>query len=66
VLYLIPHLVDGGLSILQYTDDMIIFMEDDLERANNMKLVLCALEQLSGLKIISIKANFSAMVLPKG
>jgi hypothetical protein len=45
---------------------MIIFMEDDLERANNMKLVLCALEQLSGLKIISIKANFSAMVLPKG
>jgi hypothetical protein len=22
----IPHLVDGGLSILQYADDMILFM----------------------------------------
>jgi hypothetical protein len=23
------HLVDGGLSILQYVDDTILFMEDD-------------------------------------
>jgi hypothetical protein len=37
----IPHLVDGGLSILQYADDTILFMEHDLE----------AFEQLSGLKI---------------
>jgi hypothetical protein len=29
----IPHLVDGGLSILQYADDTIIFMEHDLEGA---------------------------------
>jgi hypothetical protein len=48
---LIPHLVDGGLSILQYADDTIIFMEHDLEKALNMKLVLCIFEQLSGLKI---------------
>jgi hypothetical protein len=27
---LIPHLVDGGISILQYADDTIIFMEHDL------------------------------------
>jgi hypothetical protein len=48
---LIPHLVDGGLSILQYADDTIIFMEHDLDKALNMKLVLCLFEQLSGLKI---------------
>jgi hypothetical protein len=24
---LIPHLVEGGVSILQYTNDTIIFME---------------------------------------
>jgi hypothetical protein len=36
----VPHLIDGGLSILQYTDDMILFMEHDLEKANNMKLLL--------------------------
>jgi hypothetical protein len=44
-------LVDGGLSILQYIDDTIIFLDDDLEGAKNMKLVLCAFEHLSGLKI---------------
>jgi hypothetical protein len=27
----IPHLVDGGLSILQYADDRNIFMEHDIE-----------------------------------
>jgi hypothetical protein len=29
----IPHLVDGGLSVLQYADDTILFMEHDLEKA---------------------------------
>ena len=48
---LIPHLVGGGVSILQYADDTIIFMEHDLEKALNMKLILCIFEQLSGLKI---------------
>jgi hypothetical protein len=33
----IPHLVDGGLSILQYADDMILFTEHDLEKAKNLK-----------------------------
>jgi hypothetical protein len=48
---LIPHLVDGGISILQYADDTILFMNHDLEKELNMKLVLCIFEQLSGLKI---------------
>jgi hypothetical protein len=29
----IPHLVDGGLSILQYANDMILFMQHDLENS---------------------------------
>jgi hypothetical protein len=48
---LVPHLIDGEISILQYVDDTIIFMEDNLEQATNMKLLLCAFEKLSGLKI---------------
>jgi hypothetical protein len=48
---LIPHLVDGGLSILQYADDTILFMEHDMEKAQNLKLILAAFEQFSGLKI---------------
>jgi hypothetical protein len=47
----IPHLVDGGLSILQYANDTTLFMEHDLEKARNLKLILAAFEQLSGLKI---------------
>ena len=47
----VPHLVDGGLSILQYADDTILFMEHDLDKAANLKLILSAFEQLSGLKI---------------
>jgi hypothetical protein len=39
---LIPHLVEGGASILQYTNnDTIMFMEHGLEKAINMKLILC-------------------------
>jgi hypothetical protein len=36
---------------LQYADDTIMFMENDLEQASNMKLLLCAIERLSVLKI---------------
>jgi hypothetical protein len=32
-------------------DDTILCMENDLEEAKNMKLLLCDFEQLSGLKI---------------
>ena len=51
VVGMIPHLVDGGLSILQYADDTILFMDHDPDKACNMKLLLFAFEQASGLKI---------------
>jgi hypothetical protein len=35
----VPHLVDVGLSILQYDDYIILFMEHDLEIARNLKLI---------------------------
>ena len=47
----VPHLINDGLYILQYADDTIFFMEHNLEQAKNLKLLLCAFEQLSGLKI---------------
>ena len=48
---LTQHLVDGGVSILQYADDPILFLEHNLEKVVNMKLILSMFEQLSGLKI---------------
>jgi hypothetical protein len=59
---LIPHLVDGGVSILQYADDTILFMEHDTKKAINMKLILCMFEQLSGLKINFHKSDFFVSV----
>ena len=47
----VDHLVDGGLSVLQYADDTILFMDHDLEKARNLKLILSAFKQLSRLKI---------------
>jgi hypothetical protein len=29
---LIPHLVEGGVSILQYVDDIILFLEHILQK----------------------------------
>ena len=42
VMGVVNHLVDGGLSILQYADDTILFMDHDLEKARNLKLILSA------------------------
>jgi len=41
---LVPHLVDGRISILQYADDTIIFIEHNFEEAKNMKLLLTMFE----------------------
>ena len=62
---LIPHLVEGAVSILQYADDTIIFMDHDLEKALNMKLILCIFEQLSSLKINFIRVNYSILARQK-
>jgi hypothetical protein len=43
--------VDGGLSILQYADDTVLFLQHDLAKAANLKLLLITFEQVSGLKI---------------
>jgi hypothetical protein len=47
----VPHLVDSELSILQNPGDTILFMEHDLEKATNVKLILSAFKHLSGLQI---------------
>ena len=42
----VPHLVDDGLSILQYADGTILFVDHDISQATELKLVLSAFEQL--------------------
>jgi negative regulator of sigma E activity len=61
----IPYLVHDGLSILQYADDTILFMEHNFEQAKNMKLLLSDFEQLSRLKINFYKSDFSILGRPR-
>jgi hypothetical protein len=42
----VPHLIEDGLSILQYVDDTILFLDHDIAQGMNTKLLLCILEQL--------------------
>ena len=44
-------MIEDGLLILQYADDLMLFLEHDIEQAMNIKLLLCTFEQLLGLKI---------------
>ena len=37
--------------MLQYGDDTIFLLQDDTHNAKNMKFILSAFEQMSGLKI---------------
>ncbi|WVZ80084.1 hypothetical protein U9M48_027590, partial [Paspalum notatum var. saurae] len=62
---LIPHLVDEGLSILQYANDTILFMEHGLEQAKHRKLILRAFDKLSGLKINFHKSELFCYGQPK-
>ena len=47
----VPHLVGDGLSIMQYVDDTILFVDHDMLQAKKLKLALSTFEQISGLKI---------------
>ena len=51
---LADNLIENGVVILQYADDTIICLKDDIEVARNMKLLLYLYEMMSRLKI-----NFS-------
>jgi hypothetical protein len=57
----VPHLVDGGLSILQYIDDTIFFMDHNIEKVKTLKLILLAFEQTSGLKFNFHKSEIFAL-----
>jgi hypothetical protein len=47
----IPKMVEGGLTHLQYADDTVIFLEADRQSIANVKFLLYCFENMSGLKI---------------
>ena len=47
----VPHLVEGGLTHIQYVDDTVILMDLDDKTIRNTKFLLYCFEWMSGLKI---------------
>jgi hypothetical protein len=45
------NIVQDGVVILQYVDGTILLLQDDLEGARNLKLLLYIFKIMSGLKI---------------
>lgn len=48
---LLPQVADGGIISLHYADDTLLFLENDLDKAANLKWLLVCFEQMSGMKI---------------
>ena len=48
---LVPHLIENGLSHLQYADDTVIFIKNSQISLRNLKFILFCYEAMSGMKI---------------
>ena len=48
---------------MQYADDTLLFLENNLEKANNLKWLLICFEQMSGMKINYDKSDLLTMGL---
>jgi hypothetical protein len=57
----VPHLIHGGVTHLQYADDTILLLELDDRSIANLKFILIAFEVLSGLKINFLKSEVIVM-----
>jgi hypothetical protein len=48
---LVPHLIENGVAILQYADDTILLIQEELTQVTHLKMILYMFEAMSGLKI---------------
>jgi hypothetical protein len=52
ILVLVPRLVEGGgLTHLQYADDIVLMIQNNDESILNLKLLVYCFENMSGMKI---------------
>jgi hypothetical protein len=48
---MVPHLIEGGITHLQYADYTVVFINMDDQSVMNIKFILYYFENMSGLKI---------------
>jgi hypothetical protein len=61
---LVPELVEGGLTHLQYADDIVICLEIDEDSIANTKFLLYYFENMSSLKINYHKSEVIVLGVP--
>jgi hypothetical protein len=57
VIGLVPHLITGGVVILQYPNDTILLIQDDMKQIIHLKWILYMFEVIYGLKINFLKSE---------
>jgi hypothetical protein len=57
----VPHLIPGGVSHLQYADDTMILLQNTESGIRNLKFILLCFELLSGMKINFHKSEVIVM-----
>jgi hypothetical protein len=57
----VPHLIPGGVSHLQYADDTMILIQNSQEGLINLKFILLCFEFLSAMKINFHKSEVIVM-----
>jgi len=60
---LVPNLIDGGLTHLQYPNDTVIFLSFSSENLLNIRLILSCYEAMFGMKINFDKSEVFTMGL---
>jgi hypothetical protein len=61
----VPHLIPGGISHLQYADDTLIMIQDEDQQIANLKFLLMCFEDMAGLKISYHKYEVIVMGRPR-
>jgi hypothetical protein len=61
----VPHLIEGGVSHLQYADDTIILIQNTQLGITNLKFLLICFELLSGMKINFHKSEVLVLGAPQ-
>lgn len=51
IIGLISHITPHGVAVLQYADDTIVCLKDDIEGTRNLKLLLYLYDMMAGFKI---------------
>jgi hypothetical protein len=61
---LLPGVIPGGVIGLQYADVVVLYLDNNISMAQNLKWLLTCFEQMSGMRINYHKSDLLSINLP--